>query len=90
MAPSPWQPTTSAPAVSTPSGEVALVEETSFCISTQGGDMLPELPHGLFVLDTRVISGWDLRVDGQPLEPLTVEVTSPFSATFVTLSLIHI
>ncbi len=84
MAPSPWQPTTPAPAVSTPSGEVALVEGTSFCISTQGGDMVPELPHGLFVLDTRVISGWDLHVDRQPLEPLTVEVTSPFSATFVT------
>ena len=59
--------------MSTASGEVALVEGTSFCISTPGGDMVPELPHGLFVLDTRVISGWELRVDGQPLEPLTVE-----------------
>jgi glycogen debranching enzyme len=35
------------------------------------------------VLDTRVISRWDLRVNGHRLEPLTVDVDEPFAATFV-------
>ena len=43
----------------------------------------PTPPHGLFVLDTRVLSRWELRVDGHPLEPLTVTLEAPFEATFV-------
>jgi glycogen debranching enzyme len=62
---------------------VTLVEGQTFALSGAGGDMEPELPHGLFVLDTRVLSRWELRVNGHPLEPLTVDVVEPFAATFV-------
>ncbi len=62
---------------------VTLVEGQTFCLSTQVGDFLADVPHGLFVLDTRVLSRWGLRVDGHPLEPLTVALDRPFEATFV-------
>jgi glycogen debranching enzyme len=45
--------------------------------------MSTDFPHGLFVLDTRVLSRWDLRVNGYGLEPLAVDVTEPFAATYV-------
>ena len=62
---------------------VTLVEGQTFCLSSRVGDFLADAPHGLFVLDTRVLSRWELRVDGHPLEPLTVAVDRPFEATFV-------
>jgi glycogen debranching enzyme len=62
---------------------VILVEGQTFCLSGSGGDVVPDLPHGLFVLDTRVMSQWELRVNGHLLEPLTAAPTSPFEATFV-------
>ena len=62
---------------------VTLVEGQTFCLSSRVGDFLADAPHGLFVLDTRVLSRWGLRVDGHPLEPLTVTLDSPFEATFV-------
>lgn len=64
-------------------GTVTLVEGQTFCLSGRSGDAVPNLPHGLFVLDTRVVSHWELRIDGEPVEPLTVTVHEPFSATFV-------
>jgi hypothetical protein len=47
------------------------------------GDIQPEHPHGLFVQDARILSGWSLTVDGQPLEPLTAETKEPYRALFV-------
>ena len=64
-------------------GSVTLVEGQTFCLSGRTGDMSVDFPHGLFVLDTRVLSRWELRVDGERLEPLTVDIGDPFSATFV-------
>jgi glycogen debranching enzyme len=61
---------------------VTLVEGQTFCLSDAIGDVSPDLPHGLFVLDTRVLSRWELRVNGHGLEPLGVEPRTPFSATF--------
>ena len=52
-------------------------------LSGRSGDMIAELPHGLFVLDTRVLAGFELQLDGHPLEPLAVELVEPFAATFV-------
>src|SRR5690606_31284489 len=40
---------------------VTLVEETSFCLSTAGGDIEPGSAHGLFFLDTRFLSALVLR-----------------------------
>jgi glycogen debranching enzyme len=64
-------------------GTVTLVEGTSFCISSPNGDISTDHPHGLFVQDTRILSGWSLSVGGQPLEPLTAQTMEPYRALFV-------
>jgi glycogen debranching enzyme len=64
-------------------GLVTLVEGSTFSLSDRRGDIIPGGPAGIFVLDARVISEWQLLVDGMPLEPLSVGMTDPFSATFV-------
>ncbi|HEY8700015.1 MAG TPA: glycogen debranching N-terminal domain-containing protein [Arthrobacter sp.] len=61
-------------------GTVTLVEGSSFCISLQNGDIHPEHPHGVFHLDTRILSGWCLTVNGMPLEPLAAETKEPYRA----------
>ena len=35
-------------------GAVTLVDGSSFCISLDNGDILPDRPHGVFHQDTRV------------------------------------
>ena len=54
-------------------GPVTLVEGQTFCISGQTGDVSPYFPQGLFVYDTRVVSGFELRVNGYVLKPFTAE-----------------
>jgi glycogen debranching enzyme len=66
-----------------PGGLVTIVEGSSFSLCGRAGDIRPGAAEGLFVLDTRVVSQWELLVDGCPLEPLSVSVTVPFAATFV-------
>jgi glycogen debranching enzyme len=61
---------------------VTLVEETSFCLSDGGGDILPGAAHGLFFLDTRFLSALVLRIDGERVESLAVADELPFAATF--------
>ncbi|MGO4246264.1 glycogen debranching N-terminal domain-containing protein [Paenarthrobacter sp. RAF54_2] len=63
-------------------GTVTLVEGSNFCISLPNGDILPEYPHGVFHRDTRILSGWTLTVNDQPLEPLSAEVKEPYRALF--------
>ncbi|MCO4252153.1 amylo-alpha-1,6-glucosidase [Pseudarthrobacter raffinosi] len=63
-------------------GTITLVEGTSFCISLPNGDIRPEYPHGVFFQDTRILSGWSLTVNGQPLEPLAAETKEPYRALF--------
>ncbi|XAZ30063.1 glycogen debranching N-terminal domain-containing protein [Paenarthrobacter ureafaciens] len=63
-------------------GAVTLVEGSSFCISWPNGDMHAEHPHGLFVQDTRILSGWSLTINGQALEPLAAETKEPYRAMF--------
>ena len=67
-------------------GAVTLVEGQTFALSGRSGDMRDDLPNGLFVLDTRVLSRWELHVNGHRLEPLAVDIRSPFSARFVARS----
>ncbi|WP_458113066.1 amylo-alpha-1,6-glucosidase [Arthrobacter sp. R1-13] len=59
---------------------VTLVEGSSFCISLPNGDIFPEHPHGAFYLDTRILSGWRLTVNGQAIEPLAAETKEPYRA----------
>ncbi|MFI2566711.1 glycogen debranching N-terminal domain-containing protein [Paenarthrobacter sp. NPDC018779] len=64
------------------SGTVTLVEGSSFCISASNGDIRPELPHGVFHLDTRILSRWELTINDQPLESLAAETKEPYRALF--------
>ena len=63
-------------------GSVTLVEGSSFCISSGNGDIYSENPHGVFVEDTRVLSGWRLTVNGASLEPLAAKTVEPYRALF--------
>ncbi|MFL6088802.1 MAG: glycogen debranching N-terminal domain-containing protein [Aeromicrobium sp.] len=63
--------------------EVTILEGSSFCRSDRAGNISPQRAHGIFVKDTRLISGWQLLLDDEPLEPLGVASTDPFSATFL-------
>ncbi|MDA4084923.1 glycogen debranching N-terminal domain-containing protein [Mycolicibacterium hassiacum] len=62
---------------------VTLVEGSTFCRSDHRGDVVEGGSHGLFFRDSRVLSRWELRVDGRPLEPLTVDLPEAFAALFI-------
>ena len=63
--------------------DVTLVEGATFCVCGHGGDIEPHRAEGLFVKDTRVLSRWQLLLDGLPVEPLTVIPAEPYDALFV-------
>lgn len=65
------------------SDTVTLVEGGTFCLSDRHGDVLVGTSHGLFFRDARVLSRWELRVDGQVAESLSVESTEAFAAQFI-------
>jgi glycogen debranching enzyme len=62
---------------------VTLIEGSTFCISEPGGDIVPDRSQGLFVRDTRVLSRWELTVDGIEPQPLSVQHGEPFAASFL-------
>jgi glycogen debranching enzyme len=84
--PSPYAGTGAVASPGSSDATVTLVEGQTFAISGRSGDMRADLPHGLFVLDTRVLSKWELRVNGHRLEPLAVDLEHPFNARFVARS----
>jgi glycogen debranching enzyme len=65
---------------------VTLVEGSSFCVCEPSGDISPGTPQGIFARDTRILSRWQLVVDGVPLQPLVVMPAEPFAATFLSRS----
>ncbi|MDQ1643951.1 MAG: hypothetical protein QOJ50_135 [Cryptosporangiaceae bacterium] len=67
----------------TPGELVTLVEGASFCITTSSGDIVPGLAGGLFFRDSRLISRWELHIDGQRTESLSVQPTDPFAGVFI-------
>ncbi len=74
---------TGEPPVADGGGEVTLVEGSTFCIGAANGDIRPDAVHGLFFRDTRILSRWEVRVDGYPVQPLLTEQLDPFAALFV-------
>jgi glycogen debranching enzyme len=60
---------------------VTVLEGSTFCLSDAAGDIVPGL--GLFHRDTRILSRWELRLDGQPAEVLSVRQPEAFLARFV-------
>jgi hypothetical protein len=77
----PWTP--DAEPVSGTGGAVTLVEGSSFCICGTTGDFGGAGPHGVFFRDTRILSRWELRVDGDQPEPLAAMTPEPYRATFL-------
>ena len=64
-------------------GSVTLVDESTFAISGSAGDIAPGAAQGLFFRDTRIVSRFEVLIDGSPAEPLAAVTDDPFSATFV-------
>lgn len=63
-------------------GVVTLVEGTTFCISDGSGDILAGT-QGLYFRDARILSRWQLLLDGQPPQPLSVVDSNAFTARFL-------
>ncbi|HWG73850.1 MAG TPA: glycogen debranching N-terminal domain-containing protein [Acidimicrobiales bacterium] len=59
------------------------MEGSAFLICAASGDISPASPEGFFFRDSRFLSRWGLRVNGQRPEILTAAAPDPFSATFV-------
>lgn len=78
----PYAGTVAPPSLLTGVGLTTLVEGQTFCVADGSGDMRPDFPHGLFVLDTRVVSQWVLRVNDQLVETLAVDRVEPFEESF--------
>jgi glycogen debranching enzyme len=62
---------------------VTLVESATFCLSDRHGDIHGNGSAGLFFRDARVLSRWEMRVDGRAPEPLSVQTPEAFAAQFV-------
>lgn len=68
-----------------PDGVVTLVEGdgSTFCISGRTGDLCPGAAHGLFYRDARILSTWQLRVQGTVPQPVMMLPGEPCQATFI-------
>ncbi len=64
-------------------GVVTLVDESTFAISGGAGDISDGAAQGLFFRDTRILSRFEVLVDGVRTEPLAAVTDNPFSSTFV-------
>ncbi|NUT51955.1 MAG: amylo-alpha-1,6-glucosidase [Saccharothrix sp.] len=62
---------------------VTLVHGTSFCVCGSDGNLDAAAAQGVFFQDTRIVSGWVLRVDGATVEHITTLTRDPFRMTFV-------
>jgi glycogen debranching enzyme len=81
--PDPWNFSGESPPLGHLGGTVTLVEGSAFCISGRSGDVVPGTPQGLFFRDVRLLSRWELRLNGGQPEPLSASSEDPFSAVFV-------
>jgi glycogen debranching enzyme len=64
-------------------GAVTLLEGSSFCISSETGDMFSDRPHGAFFHDTRFLAVWNLRINDGPIEALGATPKGPYRAIFI-------
>jgi len=78
----PWSPENPPPGQGACS-PVTLIEGSTFCISEPSGDVVPDRSQGLFVRDTRMLSRWELTVDGIEPQPLSVQQSEPYGAAFL-------
>src|SRR5437879_2201748 len=66
-------------------GGVTLVEGSTFCISRAGGDISPGGTQGLYYRDMRVLSRWELMLDGEPSSHLTFQARSVNEGSFLSM-----
>jgi glycogen debranching enzyme len=64
-------------------GIVTLVDGSAFCISEGSADIVGVVPQGLFYIDTRLVSYWRIKVNGQFPEPLVASSDRPFHGSFI-------
>ena len=66
------------------SGEVKILDGNTFVVSDSSGDIEASMtdPTGLFSFDTRYLSKWVLTIDGQRLNPLSVDDLQYFETRF--------
>lgn len=62
---------------------VTMVEGTTFCQCAATGDIEPGTPQGLFFRDSRLVSRWQLRLDGLAPQPLSASNPDGYHARFV-------
>jgi glycogen debranching enzyme len=79
----PWTYAGPVAPLTTGRGTVTLVDESTFTISAASGDISTGAAQGLFVRDTRILSRFEVLIDGTRTEPLAAVRDDPFSATFV-------
>ena len=79
----PWGFAGSVTQLDSRAGVVTLVDESTFAISGSAGDISVGAAQGLFVRDTRILSRFEVLVNGFRTEPLAAVNEDPFSATFV-------
>jgi glycogen debranching enzyme len=80
----PWTFASEPPVLGAAGGVCSLVEGSSFCVSSVSGDIVAGSPHGLFFRDSRLISRFELRLNGNRPEALAHAEPEPFSG-FVAL-----
>jgi glycogen debranching enzyme len=83
----PWNYAGPVTQLGTGGGAVTLVDESTFAISGEAGDIHPGGAQGLFFRDTRILSRFEVLLDGNRAEPLSAVNDDPFSATFVARNL---
>jgi glycogen debranching enzyme len=64
--------------------EISILDGSTFLVSDRRGDIeaTPDQPHGFFFRDTRFLSRWILRLNGETLEALSTDETQYFQAQF--------
>lgn len=64
-------------------GAVTILEGSTFCVSAASGDMSPDFSHGWFFRDTRMLSRFNVRVDGARPEPLDSYTPASYRGVFI-------
>ena len=79
----PWTFSAEPPVIEGDGGVLSLVEGSSFCISSASGDIVAGSPHGLFFRDSRLVSRFELLVNGRRPETLANAQPEPFAGAVV-------
>jgi glycogen debranching enzyme len=67
-----------------PKDTISILDGSTFLVSDLRGDVeaSPDQPHGFFYRDTRFLSRWRLRANGEPLDALSTDDLAYFAAQF--------